>query len=461
MTPDLGIVPAIQPIATIERGLRPVDPLPIEYLPDRVLRYVKESSAAIGVPDGMVAAMVLVTAGGILGRSVAIEEKPGTIHYPSLWISNIADPGVGKTQAMGAAAKPVRELQSEAKLRYLAEREAFDADQASRSAKKDDQQGRPTQPRMETLWISDFTIESLAPLTEREPGIVALIDEKSGMFGRMNQYRSGGKGGDRQAFLSLWSSEQIKVDRKSSDPILVECPVVAIGGSFQPATIRTLFDGSADGFSDRELIHWPDAEPSEYSRAVVTTEVMDGYRSIIRDLYAIRREHSCQAIVIPIADDAFEVFVAWFNRNQQAIRLAPPVIKGHYAKLPAQALRIALVLHMLTHPRNPSGRISKRTIEGAIAFAEAFSTGTRRALDYVGAQTPERRVSDSDRIMRFLSRHGDWASLTDLHNATNRNWSGDRIHAAIDELVGLQVIETRKHVAENRTIDQWRTVAHG
>ena len=62
--------------------------------------------------------------------------------------------------------------------------------------------------------------ESLASLLGGSPGISVIRDELSGWIASMDQYK-GGKGAERQAYLSLWSSTALKIDRKGGGSVYV------------------------------------------------------------------------------------------------------------------------------------------------------------------------------------------------------------------------------------------------
>jgi hypothetical protein len=87
----------------------------------------------------------------------------------------------------------------------------------------------------------DTTIEALAGILESNPrGVLVARDELAGWVRAMDQYK-GGKGADRQIWLSLWSNAPISVDRKGSpEPVIVESPWVSVTGSIQPEILPDL-----------------------------------------------------------------------------------------------------------------------------------------------------------------------------------------------------------------------------
>ena len=79
----------------------------------------------------------------------------------------------------------------------------------NRAAEKDQRQPLPEVPPSPTpparLIVVDATVESLAPLLEDNPrGLLMTQDEGVAWVRGMGQYK-GGRGGDRQFWLSNWS----------------------------------------------------------------------------------------------------------------------------------------------------------------------------------------------------------------------------------------------------------------
>ena len=86
----------------------------------------------------------------------------------------------------------------------------------------------------------------------------------------LGQYK-GGRGADRQFWLSAWAGAAVKVNRsgdKDAPPLLVPNPFAAVAGALCPEVLPTLRgdaapgDAPADGFIDRFLMSYPDPLPA-------------------------------------------------------------------------------------------------------------------------------------------------------------------------------------------------------
>jgi len=86
--------------------------------------------------------------------------------------------------------------------------------------------------------------------SQPERGIVIPIDEFAGLFNGFNQYRAGGRGNDRQKFLSAYDGKPIKVNRKSGSRISISQTAISLTGTIQPCVLRKQMSDleEVDGF---------------------------------------------------------------------------------------------------------------------------------------------------------------------------------------------------------------------
>src|SRR5207244_3938172 len=106
-------------------------------------------------------------------------------------------------------------------------------------------------------------------------GVAAIFDELVGWIAAMDAYR-GGKGGDRQKFLSFWSRTLVKINRKTAaGPIIIPRPCLTVVGGVQPDLLGELKDAAdrQDGFLDRIVWAYPDPVPDRWTEAEIDSEV--------------------------------------------------------------------------------------------------------------------------------------------------------------------------------------------
>ena len=312
--------------------------------------------------------------------------KPGFEQRPILWAAVVAPPGSAKTPGRMLARRPVRELQHEAWLRLQLER-------------KD-------QPELklplEHYMTTDATKEALAVMCQESPGVLLERDEFGAWVNSFDAYR-GGRGGDRQDWLSLWAGKGLKVDRKGADPLYIPHPAISVTGGIQPDMLGLLRnEAGQDGFIDRILFGFPDVSPALWSDHEITPEVFTDVLNLFRHL---RRKDG--HVAVQLSPEARRAFAAWYDDNARLTMAALPGIAGVYAKLPNQVARLALVLHCLTHPDDPRRPLSAETMDGAIELGEYFRAHAHRVQTHFGlaAPTPIVRLEEPDRA-RIGARRG-------------------------------------------------------
>lgn len=106
----------------------------------------------------------------------------------------------------------------------------------------------------------------------------------------MNQYK-GGKGADKQFYLSAWSGTAVIVDRiKNPDPIRVPRPFLSIIGCIPPDVLPDLAPdkGKEDGFLHRVLFAWSEPLSSRWNDAVIPEATQRAYHDLIATLYRLK-----------------------------------------------------------------------------------------------------------------------------------------------------------------------------
>ncbi len=88
----------------------PVEPFPLDVLPETVAEFVAAVARESGAPVDSVAVPALVAAGAALGGNAALVLRPGQCVYGTLHALNVGEPSHGGSRAMYAAIQALREL---------------------------------------------------------------------------------------------------------------------------------------------------------------------------------------------------------------------------------------------------------------------------------------------------------------------------------------------------------------
>lgn len=194
-----------------------VPPFPLAALPATLRTVVEEAAAAIGCPPELITVPMLVACGAAIGNSRVLELKKGWTEGASLYAAVIANPGEKKTPAAKAATRPAWRRQAELKREYdeamaayRREKRAWEADSRRASREGEAAPEPPEEPTLRRTVVEDTTVEALVSrLEENLRGLMCAKDELTGWVRALDQYK-GGKGSDRQSWLSVWSNSPVR-----------------------------------------------------------------------------------------------------------------------------------------------------------------------------------------------------------------------------------------------------------
>jgi putative DNA primase/helicase len=403
----------------------PPAPFPLDVFPPPVIELVGCGSEGLCCPPDFLAATALGVASGAIGRSLAVRLKEGWVESPSLYLAIVADPGMTKSPAMALASRPAwaiaRDLLGEHRLE--AERHKVSGDKSPG-------------PRPRRIVVEDSTVEALAGILRDNPrGLVMVRDELSALFAGHNQYK-GGKGADRQFYLSAWSGSPVSVDRKGNPdgvPIHIPHPFLSIVGGLTPGMLSELAEakGRDDGFLDRILFTQPGPVRVRWQDFGVPEAVTAEWDRIIRRLWGvpmIRDEGRDRPFLVRLAPDAEVLFAAWFDAHCAEAEADdfPPYLRGPWAKLRAYCGRLALVLDRLARACDPdpdrfdAGDVSAASMAAAIRLVGYFKAHTRRVRALIRGAFGEN--ADARAILRWAARTGrpEFSERDARHNFPSR-----------------------------------------
>jgi hypothetical protein len=278
---------------------------------------------------------------------------------------------------------------------------------------------------MERTVVEDTTTEALVCILEGTPrGVMVVKDELSGWIRSMDQYKAGGKGADRQFYLSAWSNSPVAVDRKSQqEPVMLPRPSVGVFGSIQPGVLPELDSGREDGLLDRFLFAYPAPMRSRWSDAEISVEARLSVAKLYERLLALPMpgdEHGDpDPVRVEFSLDAKTVFVEVVNGLREEMELPgfPERLKGPWSKLESYLARLCLILAMARAVQGVKGdaQVEAEDVLKAAAILDYFKNHARRVyVGLHGESSIDRLAAD---VARFLDdRGGYWkGEPSELH----------------------------------------------
>lgn len=378
-TPDLDDAP-------------PATPFPLDVFPDGLARLVTEAAETFPCPPDFLAVPCLAAASAAIGRSVALAVKDSWVESALLYLAFCAPPGSIKSESLKVAVNPLFEIQRNELYSFMFEKEAFL--ERERFRKTSGATGPPEKmPPLRRLLVDDATTERLTVLLAENPrGLLMAADELTAWIAGMNQYKSGGN--DRQFYLKVYTGASITRDRTSQEdglPIIVPHPFLTVCGAITPAKLPSLAgDGSDDGFVDRILLSYPDPVRVRFNTEPLSEAAQSDWSDAVGRLYArpiIPDDRGgFRPFLVRLTPQALAEYGAWFNAHCDETMDPdfPAHLKGPWAKMRGQCVRLALVLDSLWwayDPAGPSdipGNVDVQTVRRAFTLMEYFKAHARR-----------------------------------------------------------------------------------
>ena len=282
--------------------------------------------------------------------------------------------------------------------------------------------------------MSDITTESLGIILNDNPrGVVMIRNELSGLVAGLNQYK-GGKGHDRQVYLSLWDGDSFVIDRKSDHsrdgaPLYVLDPFTAIVGNLQPDVLVQLRGESVrgvlppnDGFLDRFLFSYPTDLPVVGERwRVVSDELRNEWQTVVERLLGLQMVEgdTPRPFFVRLTDCARPVWEAFTHAHAAEMNHAEfhEHLRGPWSKLRGYCGRLALILHYLRWACNEvhDERVDGESMGRAVRLIDYFKSHCRKVHAVMDSDP---RVYLARKVLRWIVAEGiERFSRRDAHQA--------------------------------------------
>jgi len=396
-------------------------------LPPPFSVFVEDVADRMQVPPDFSAIPVLIAAATMVGREFRLAPKlhDNWEERACLWGMVIGDPGANKTAPMAHAMRPVTKMQGEMWEHWTAEHAAW----VRRKQTKEDDLG--PEPRLETVYTSETTVEALVPNLSPEGnanprGVVLYRDELSGWFGAMNKYRQRG-GDDRPFFLQCWSGGAFRVDRKSTGTLFVSDLYLSIVGTIQPGVVQAVLrDGDVDGMTARfQLMVWPLLpERVDVVDRRPDFDAINAVEARLRSIRVATPLDGCR--VLRFSGEAYAIFNKWLlaNQNRPEVRSGEG-FAAHLAKYPGLFARLALTLHLMRHGAGAPAEVGVETADAVREIIDKYlEPHAQRVYGLLSAQ-PAR--AGAVRIARWVrERRIDSFTARDVSKNNWREFSAEK-----------------------------------
>ena len=337
--------------------------LPIDGLSPEAQTIIQGYANGYQCNRDFITSSVFTAVSTAIGKRVYSDDGRYRNYFP-FFICLVAPSGSNKTT-------PMREV-----LRPLANRNASNYETFQEAMKKYNAEVKAgnedaDKPQFRQLIIGDSTPESRIKALSENPNILLASDEIATMLYNMNRYN---KSGEVPQLISIWSVDDIIINRKSETALLIKEPCLSIIGGTQPDVLADTFGSDyfmSSGFNQRWLFAYPDdILPAMYSESKVSKDISDTWSEYISGLLDF--DFTSNGIgTLYIMDESKQLYIDYYNKLQLKKSGACGYMAAVYAKLQIMVQRWAGIAHLLGN--NPGmSRILPEEMEYSIRCMDYF-----------------------------------------------------------------------------------------
>lgn len=445
----------------LPNDLPPVDPFDPWMLPRALFGWITDIAERIQCPIDFPAVAAMVALASVLGRKVAIRPKrhDDWLVVANLWGALIGRPGIMKTPPLQEATRPLKRLEIEAKKKFEAESERYEAemmvfeerrktvqkgirkeigkhdDGGALAIAKDVIESEPAEPVRRRYLVNDSTVEKLGEILGENPnGVLVIRDELPGLLKSLDKE---GQESARAFYLEAWNGTgRFTYDRIGRGTVDIEAAIVSMMGSIQPGPLGQHFRAAVEGglgddglMSRFQLAVWPNVSPEwkNVDRWPDTEAKNTAYgvftwldRLSPEDAGAEHDDDDHDAIPYLRFDPrAQRVFDRWRGGLERRLRTGEehPALESHFAKYRSLIPSLALLIHLADGGKGPVGL---EPLRKAIAWGRYLSSHARRIYavavmdDVAAAKRLVARIRKGQVKDRFTERDvykNDWSGL--------------------------------------------------
>lgn len=366
--------------------------LPIDGLSPEAQAIIQNYADGYQCNRDFITASIFTAVSTAVGKRICSDDGRYKNYFP-FFICLVAPSGSNKTTPMREVLRPLTNRNA---ANYEAFREAmkkYDAEVKAGNENAD-------KPVYRQLIISDSTPESRIKALSENPNVLLVSDEIATMLYNMNRYN---KSGEVPQLISIWSVDDIIINRKSETALLIKEPCLSIIGGTQPDVLADTFGSDyfmSSGFNQRWLFVYPDdIPPAMYSESKVSKEVSDAWSEYINGLLDFDFANNGLGTLY-ITDEAKQLYIDYYNKLQLKKSDACGYMASVYAKLQIMVERWAGIAHLLGNEPDMS-RILPEEMEYSVRCMDYFERCAEKVYMKLteGRKQPEAKQPTKEQLI--------------------------------------------------------------
>jgi replicative DNA helicase len=403
---------------------------PVAGLPPALRGIVEDITATAQVPVDLPGVFSLAVVCAALSGRVTVRVTDDWSEAVTLYVLGLAEPGNRKTAVTGTLLAPLVAVQAEVQGVAAAERQALVRRKAVAKDRADGLRAQAKRgavswqaveaamadhdavvvPEPPTLFVTEGTPEALAKtMQDNGERLAAFSDEGGGLITMTGIRYASAPYLDMllKAHVGAGTS-QVRIGR---DPVSLTRPILTVGVLAQDDTLRELAGvkgAAARGLLDRFIVAAPADTLGRRQIDVppIRAASREGYAGLVVGLVRVTRPRAAP-IALELAPDAARSLHAF--RAELEPRLGPRgdlrSVAGFAGKLTGTVVRLAAVHHVAS--AGPEDAWQFPIGASAVAWGIDVAGWALEHYRYALAEAwAEASVSDADRVLGWLERHG-------------------------------------------------------
>jgi hypothetical protein len=419
------------------------------FLPPHLATPLMRFAHWLQIPAAALLTGLLPTVASCLAPAtrIIVKESIGFIEPPIIYAGIATESGQRKSPIFNALIDGLKQLQLAEDQRFQQDNAEYQREyqlwQAEKKSCGDLAQwldSEPTPPKpLREYFVDKVTQESLDQIKAKQPnyGILWVKDELTGLFHGFNAYR-GGRGEDKENFLSSWNGRGIKKNLKSGERICLPHDSLSIFGAIQDSVLQK----KMGDFEDEQ------GEWARFLWCLIPLKAMrlpDDDRKYVLDFLAPLYQKAADLNpqhyrFSPQAQRLYQEYHAQLERRR--VQHPQKGMRAVLAKMEGYCARLALILHLidqLGHDLIPNNLIPPERVQAAIALTEFYISQVVLIHNYGAASLDDGSLTYRlSAILDKLNQFGELSARTlKMNTSWLRNVSSAKIRSYLLELAQL------------------------
>lgn len=361
---------------------------PLDIFPDSVRQLIEATNKTLKFPIDILASSAVFAVSLAVGNSYKAQVLPNYRQSAVMYMAIVASRGDNKSHPLNFMLAPIQKRDSLSYADFERKQAEYESYQGM-SAKERIENGvsEIEKPTWKQFLASDITPEALCEVHYyNKRGVGIKMDELKGWFSNFNRYNNGS---EEEFWLSNWSGEEIRRNRRSSSPLFIEHPFISVVGTTQTEVLKGITSGRIEnGFFDRILFVIPENLRKE---PLADVELDESYKETWSDILNRLMDipYFNSPTILKFSSEAKSEWLRW--QGELSVKSNTELhYKPLLAKVEQNCVRFSLIMEMMTFACGGElpNSISLDSVKKAIKLSAYFFNMSIKAQNIIENDNP-------------------------------------------------------------------------